>query len=193
MSNFLCRKSVINYSIIYVCLTLEHQSQETLKDLHKNDWMYFYDSGGQCQCYDLFDGGGVKVREKTVDSRKVVVVGCYNKTKGFKKKIDLHLKNVQLLSTFHEFHENFILVEKSCAFKYGTFLSLICDQMSSSYFILVVLPYCQLIDRDKSVFEKSCDSVINLFKSNTVPQVSLPIIIIINCPVFVMDTMLSYL
>ena len=153
------------------------QSQETLKDLHKNDWMYFYDSGGQCQYYDLFDGGGVKVREKTVDSRKVVVVGCY-KTKGFKKKIDLHQKNVQLLSTLHEFHENFILVEKSCAFKYGTFLSLICDQMTSSYFILIVLLYCKLIDRDKTMFEKSCDPVMSVFKSNTIPQVSLQIIII---------------
>ena len=159
------------------------RSQETLKDLHKKDWMYFCDSGGQCQCYDLFDGGGVKVRSKIVDGKKigrkkVEVVGFYNKTEGFKKKIDLHQKNVQLLSTLNEFHENFILVEKSCAFKYGTFLSLICDQMSSSYFIPVVLPYCQLIDRDKPIFEKSRDPVMNVFKSNTVPQVSLPIIII---------------
>ena len=159
-------------------------NQETSKDLHKNDWMYFYDNGGQCQYYDLFDGGGVKVREKIVGGRniggkKVVAVAHYDKTKGFKKKIDcLHQKNVQLLSAVHAFRENFILVEKSCAFKYGTFLSLICDQMSSSYFIPVVLPYCQLIDRDKPMFEKSCDPVMNVFKSNTVPQVSLPIIII---------------
>ena len=86
------------------------QSQEMLKNLHKNDCMYIYDSGGQCQCYDLFDGGGVKVRSKIVDGKKIgrkkiEVVGSYNKTKGFKKKIDLHQKNVQLLFTFHEFHE----------------------------------------------------------------------------------------
>ena len=87
-------------------------------------------------------------------------------------------KNVQLLSSFHEYHENFILVEKSCAFKYGTFLSLICDQMTSSYFILIVLLYCKLIDRDKPMFEKSCDPVMSVFKSNTIPQVSLQIIII---------------
>ena len=124
------------------------------------------------------------MREKIVGGSKigrkiVVVVGCYDKTKRFKKKIDcLHQKNVQLLSTLHEYHENFILVEKSCAFKYGTFLSLICDQMSSSYFIPVVLPYCQLIDRDKPMFEKSCDPVMSVFKSNTIPQVSLQIIII---------------
>ena len=36
------------------------------------------------------------------------------------------------------------------------------DQMSSSYFIPVVLPYCQLIDRDKPVFEKFCDPVMNV-------------------------------
>ena len=163
-------------------------NQEALNDLHKNDWIYIhpddficiYDIYGQSQCYNVFDGKGVKVREKILGGRKigrkiVVVVGCYNMTKGFKKKIDyLQQKNVQLLSTLREYHENFIL----CAFKYGTFLSLICDQMSSSYFIPVVLPYCQLIDRDKSMFKKSCDPVMNVFKSNTVPQVSLPIIII---------------
>ena len=118
--------------------------------------------------------GGSKIGRKIV-----VVVGCYDMTKGFKKKVDcLHQKNVQLLSTLHEFHENFILVEKSFAFKYKTFLSLICDQMSSSYFIPVVLPYSQLVDRDKPVFENSCDPVMIVFKSNTVPQVSLLIIII---------------
>ena len=110
--------------------------------------------------------------------KKVVVVTHYDKTKGFKKKIDLHQKNVQLLSTVHEFYKNFILVEKSCAFKCGMFLSLICDQMSSSYFIPVVLPYHQLIDRDKPVFEKLCDPVMIVFKSNTVPHVSLLLIII---------------
>ena len=156
---------------------------ETSRSLHKNDWMYIYDNGGQSQFIDLFDGGGVKMREKIVGGRKiggknVVVVAHYDKTKVFKKKIDLHQKNTELLSTLCEFRENFILVEKSCSFKYGTFLSLICDQMPSSYFIPVVLPYCQLIDRDKSMFEKSCDPVMIVFKSNTVPQVSLPIIII---------------
>ena len=158
-------------------------NQETSKDLHKKDWMYIYDNGGWCQRYDLLVRGGVKVREKIVGGskigrKKLVIVAHYDKTKVFKKKIDLHLKNAQLLCTLHEFHENFILVEKSCAFKYGTFLSLICDQMSSSYFIADVLPYCQLIDRYKPVFDKSCDPVMIVFKSNTVPQVSLPIIII---------------
>ena len=157
-------------------------NQEVLKDLHRNDYIYIYDNGGQSQCYVLFDGGEVKMRRKIVGVRniggkKVVVVAHYDKTKGFRKKIDLHQKNIQLLSTLHEYHENFILVEKSYAFKYGTFL-LFCDQMSSSYFIPVVLPYCELIDRDKPMFEKSCDPVMNVFKSNTVPQVSLPIIII---------------
>ena len=195
------RKFVVNYSIIYVSLTPKHLfsftecctsnvsfmgkakpfvNQETSKDLHNNDWIYIYDNGGRSQCYV---GGGVKLREKIVSStkirrKKVVAVVHYDKTKGFKKKIDLHQKNVQMLSAVHEFHENFILVEKSCAFKYGTFLSLICDRISSSYFIAVILPYCQLIDRDKSVFVKSCDPVMIVFKSNTVTQVSLPIIII---------------
>ena len=158
-------------------------NQETSKDLHKKDWIYIYDNGGRYQRYELLVGEGVKVREKIVGGskigrKKVVVVAYYDKKKVFKKKIDLHQKNVQLLSTLHEFCENFILVEKSCAFKYGTFLSLICDQMPSSYFIPIVLPYYQLIDRDKSVFEKLCDPVMIVFKSNTVPQVSLPIIII---------------
>ena len=158
-------------------------NQEMSKDLHKKDWIYVYDNGRWCQRYDLLVGGGVKVRDKIVGGskigrKKLVIVAHYDKTKVFKKKIDLHLKNVQLVSTLHEFHENFVLVEKSCAFKYGTFLSLICDQMSSSYFIPVVLLYCQLIDRDKPVFDKPYDPVIIVFKSNTVPQVSLSIIII---------------
>ena len=153
-------------------------NQETSKDLHNNDWTYIYDNRGRSQCYVE---GGVKLREKIVGGSKigrkeVVVVAHYDKKKVFKKKIDLHQKNVQLLSTLHEFHENFILVEKSCAFKYGTFLSLNCDQMSS-YFIANVSPYCQLIDRYKPVFHKSCDPVMIVFKSNTVPKVSLPIII----------------
>ena len=135
------------------------------------------------QFIDLLVGIEVKVRKIIVGGRKigrkkVLAVAHYNKTKGFKKKIDLYQKNVQLLSALHEFHENFILVENSCTFTHETFLSLICDQMSSSYFILVILPYCQLIDRDKSVFEKSCDPVMIVSKSNTVPQVSLLIIII---------------
>ena len=159
-------------------------NQETSKDLHNNDWTYIYNIGGRSQFYDLFDGGGVKMREKIVGSsniggEKIVVVAHYDKKKVFKKKIDLHQKNAQLLSTLHEFHENFILVDKSCAFKFEMFLSLICDERTSSYFIPVVLPYCQLIDRDKPVFTKSCDPVIIVFKSNTVvSQVSLPIIII---------------
>ena len=166
-----------SFNVLFMGKAKNFVNQEMSNNLHRNDWMYFCDNGGQSQCYDLFDGGGVKMRSKIVDGRKigikkVVVIGCYNKTKGFKKKIDLHQKNVQLLSTLHEFHENFILVEKSCAFKYGTFL-LICDQMSSSYFIPVVLPYCQLIDRDKPMFEKSCDPVVIVLKSNTVLQVSL--------------------
>ena len=157
-------------------------NQEMSKDLHKKAWMYIYDNGRWCQCYDLLVGGGVKVREKIVGGskigrKKLVIVAYYDKNKVFKKKIDLHQKNSQLLSTLHVFHENFILVEKSCAFKFGMFLSLICDQMSSSYFIADVSTYCQLIDRNKPVFHKSCDPVMIVFKSNTVPKVSLPIII----------------
>ena len=140
-------------------------------------------SSSICLFIDLLVGRRVKVREKIIGDRKIGwnkigVVAYYNKANELKKKIDLRQKNIQLLFTLHEFHENFVLVENSCAFKYGMFRSLICDQMSSSYFIPVVLPYCQLIDRDKPVTKKSCDPVMSVFKSNTVPQVSLSIIVI---------------
>ena len=114
-----------------------------------------------------------------LEEKKFFLLPITTRQKGSKRKLTVYIRRMSsCCCAVHAFRENFILVEKSCAFKYGTFLSLICDQMSSSYFIPVVLPYCQLIDRDKPMFEKSCDPVMSVFKSNTIPQVSLQIIII---------------